>query len=134
MKNQVTASVEFYYKGEKLSACVEVDLDHYLQTNGKIPALYPLLAQAIDLDFYSYEYEMMQVEPIIFSDARGLVADYVNDGKLDFDAFQSAFNQHAVIERLQAIAGEHMGIDDLQQQPELMNALLEAYQLGKAKS
>jgi hypothetical protein len=134
MANHITASVEFYYKGEKLSARVDVDLDQYMQTNGKIPALYPLLAQAIDLDFYSYEYEMMQTEPIIFSDASGLVADYVNDGELDFDAFQTAFNQHAVIERLQVIAREHMGIDDLQQHPDLMNALLEAYQLGETKS
>jgi len=134
MKNQVTASVEFYYKGEKHSARVEVDLDHYMQTEGQIPALYPLLAQAIELDFYSYEYEMMQAEPIIFSDATGLVADYVTDGKLDFDAFQIAFNRHAVIERLQAIAREHMDIDDLQQHPDLMNALQDAYQLGKDKS
>ena len=134
MKNQVTASVEFYYKGEKHSARIDIDLDHYMQTEGRIPALYPLLALAIDLDFYSYEYEMMQVEPIIFSDATGLVADYVHDGELDFAGFQTAFNQYAVIERLQAIAREHMDIDDLQQHPDLMNALLEAYQLGKDKS
>jgi hypothetical protein len=134
MTNRITASVEFYYKGEKLSARIELELDKYLQTEGKIPALYPLLAQAIGLDFYSYEYEMMQAEPIVFSDAKGLVARFVHDGVLDFSAFHQAFDQHAVSEHLQAIAKKHLGIDDLQQQPELMNALIAAYQLGETKS
>jgi hypothetical protein len=44
-----------------------------MQTTGKVPDLFPLLAKVSKIGFYSYEYEMMQAEEIIFSDAQGLV-------------------------------------------------------------
>ena len=130
MNNHITASVEFYFKGKKLSSSIELNLDQYLQTAGKLPALYPLLARAIDLDLYSYEYEMMQAETIIFSQAKGLVTDYVNEGSLDFKAFEAAWSENSVIEKLQKIVKQNLSID-LQQHSELKNTLLKAYQLGK---
>ena len=131
MSNHITANVEFYYKGEKITASIEIDVDHYLQTAGQLPNLYPLLAQAINLDFYSYEYEMMQAETIFFSNAKGLVAEHVNDGLLNLETLELAWSENSVIEKLQTIARQKFSIDDLQQHPELENALLEAYQLGK---
>ncbi|MFV2004457.1 MAG: hypothetical protein ACC650_04585 [Gammaproteobacteria bacterium] len=130
MSNHITASIEFYFKGEKHSASIELDLDQHMQSAGKLPALYPLLARAINLDLYSYEYEMMQTETIMFNAAKGLVANYVNEGLLDTDAFKSAWRENAVIEKLQTIAQQNLSIEDLQQHPELKNALLEAYRLG----
>ena len=70
MSNHITASVEFYFKGEKFTAAIELDLDQHMQNAGKLPALYPLLAKAINLDPYSYEYEMMQAEVIFFNNAK----------------------------------------------------------------
>ena len=34
MSNHITANVEFYYKGEKITASIEIDVDHYMQTAG----------------------------------------------------------------------------------------------------
>ena len=131
MSNHVTASVEFYYKGEKISTSIELDLDQHMQAGGQLPDLYPLLAKALNLDIYSYEYEMMQAEKILFSDAKGLVAEHVNDGLFDSEAFASAWSESFVMKQLQQIAKKNLSIEDLQQQPELKNALLEAYNLGK---
>ena len=44
---------------------------------------------------------------------------------------ESAWSENSVIEKLQNIARQKLSINDLQQHPELENALLEAYQLGK---
>ncbi|GMR00935.1 MAG: hypothetical protein BMS9Abin19_0278 [Gammaproteobacteria bacterium] len=130
MSNHITASVEFYYKGEKLTSSVELDLDKHMQNTGSLPALYPLLAQAINLDFYSYEYEMMQAETIIFNNARGLVVEHVNEGIFDFESFESAWAEAQTLQKLQEIVQRNLSVNDIQQRPELKNALLEAYQLG----
>jgi len=130
MSNHITASIEFYFKGEKHSASIELDLDQHMQSTGRLPALYPLLARAINLDLYSYEYEMMQTETIMFSAAKGLVANHIDEGLLDIDAFESAWQESVAIEKLQTIAQQNLSIEDLQQHPELKNALLEAYRLG----
>jgi len=130
MNNHITASVEFYYKGEKFTSSVELDLDKHIQNTGNLPALYPLLAQAIDLDFYSYEYEMMQAETIIFNNARGLATEHLNEGMFDFESFGSAWAEAQTLQKLQEIAQRNLSVNDIQQRPELKNALLEAYQLG----
>jgi hypothetical protein len=130
MSNHITASIEFYFKGERFNATVELDIDQYMQTTGKLPALYPLLSRSLKLDPYSYEYEMLQAEPILFSEAKGLIAQYVDQGTLDFDAFKIAWAETRTLEKLQDIAQRNMSIDNIEQQPELKNALLEAYQLG----
>ncbi len=131
MNNHITASVEFYYKGEKLTAAIELDLDQHMQNAGKLPTLFPLLAKAINLDPYSYEYEMMQAEVIFFNNAKGLVAEHLDEGLLDIAAFETAWIENTLLEKLQEIAQRHLSIDDLQQQPDVKNALLEACQLGK---
>jgi len=132
MSNYITASVEFYYKGEKHSSSIELDMDQHMCASGELPDLYPLLAQTMNIGAYSYEYEMALAETIMFSHATGLAADYVNDGILDFDGFRAAYAHFAIVDSLQIIAKKHMGVDDLKQNSNLMNALLEAYQLSDA--
>ena len=130
MTNRITISVDFYFKGKKLNPSVELDIDQYMQSTGKLPALYPLLARSINIDPYSYEYEMMEAETIVFSNASGLIAQYVVDGALDFDAFKIAWEEAKTLEKLQQVAQQHLSVDDITQQPDLKNALLQAYKLG----
>ena len=131
MSNHITASVEFYFKGERHSASIELDMDLHMHASGELPDLFPVLAQAMNIGAYSYEYEMMLAETIMFSDAKGLIADFVNEGNLDLAAFNHVWSESIVIEKLQDIAKEHLSIDDINQQVDLKNALLEAYQLGR---
>ena len=131
MDNFVTATVEFFFKGEKISASIELDLNSHIQKNTSHSHIYLMLARSINIDLYSYEYEMMQSEPILFSNAKGMVSEHVIDGILDAKAFETAFDQHNVITRLKSIARQHLSIEDLQQHPDLLQSLLDAYQLGK---
>ena len=131
MSNHITASIEFYFKGEKHGASIELDMDQHMHASGDLPDLYPILAKAMDLGAYSYEYEMMLAETIMFSHAKGLIANFVNEGILDLAAFNDAWSESIIIEKLQDIAKHHLSIDDIDQQPELKSALLAAYQQGK---
>ena len=131
MSNHITASVEFYFKGKKITSSIELDVDTHMQATGRLPDLYPLLARAINLGLYSYEYEMMQVEEILYNNARGLIAEHVNEGSFDFDSFEAEWVEAQMLDKLQDIAQRNLSVDDIHQQPELKNALLEAYRLGE---
>ena len=131
MSNHITASVEFYFRGNKITSSIELDIDAHMQSAGKLPDLYPLLARAANLDPYSYEYEMMQTEAILYNNAKGLIAEHVEDGLFDFNSFEAAWVEIQTLDKLQKIAQDVLSIDDLQQHPKIKNALLNAYRLGK---
>jgi len=132
MSNHITASVEFYFRGNKITSSIELDIDAHMQSAGKLPDLYPLLARAANLDPYSYEYEMMQTEAILYNNAKGLIAEHVEDGLFDFNSFEAAWVEIQTLDKLQKIAQDVLSIDDLQQHPKIKNALLNAYRLGKS--
>lgn len=132
MSNLVKASVIFCYKGETLSPSITIELDEYLQASSTLPDLYPVIAKANNHDLYSYEFEMMQAQSIVFSEASGMVAEFITDGRLDIDAFVKAWTDQQCMDALAKVAVDVLSIDDLEKNPELKQALLEAYNLGKA--
>ncbi len=131
MNNRISASIIFCFKGESHSPSLDLDLDQYMHTSGKIPNLYPLIARANNFDLYSYEYEIMQAEPIKFSNPQGMVAEHVEENNLDIQAFESAWHEQQILRQLQEITANSMAVNNLEQHPELMEALLQAYRLGK---
>lgn len=108
-----------------------IDLDTDIQTKGGFDSLYPLLANSNNIDLYSYEYEMMLAEELIFSGATGLAEAFLEDGKFDLAGFQQAVHDEGVTQVLSEIASTHLSVDDLSSQPDLKAALLEAYKLGQ---
>lgn len=131
MKNSIVISAEFFFKGQKLSPSVEIDLDEHVRAKRSIESLYPILAKSNDIDLYSYEYEMLQAEDLAFSEARGLAASFLNEGIFDIDAFELALHDEKVITAVSEIARTILSVDDLDSQPVLKTALIEAYKLGQ---
>ncbi len=131
MKNQITAAILFSFKGQNYSPSLQLELNQFMAEGGKIPNLHPLIARANNIDLYSYEYEMMQAENVIFTAAEGLAADFLIDTTLDIAAFESAWHEHKILEQLQKIARDILATPDLSQHPKLRNALLQSYHLGK---
>lgn len=134
MKNIVTASIHFSFKGERHTPSLTIELDPHLLATGEFPNLYPLIARANNFDMYSYEYEMMQAEPIQFSNAEGIIKDFITDGILDVDAFTLSWQENRVLNELLSVAEEHLNIKDFSQHDELKQALMAAYLLGKKSS
>ena len=133
MKSTITASIHFSFKGENHSPSITVELDKYLEGGGggSFPDLCPLIAQFNNHDLYSYEYEMMQAAEIVYSDAKGLVAEFIDEGNLNTEAFELAWHENNALNKLLTIAETHMNITDFSQHTELKKALFEAYMLGK---
>ena len=131
MKNIVTASIHFSFKGENHAPSITLELDRHIELTGTLPNLYQLIARENNFDLYSYEYEMMQAEEIKFSNAEGLIEDFVTDGSLDIDAFTLSWQENKTLNELLSVAEEHLNIKDFSQHDELKQALMAAYLLGR---
>ncbi len=134
MKNSVVASVMFDFKGQRYAPELALDLDSHMSASGCLPDLYPLLARACNLGMYSYEYEMLQSETIVYSQAKGLVCNHIIDGQLDLAGFESSWLEQDALDKLAVIAKQLLNIDELSKQPKIKEALLAAFQLGKAEN
>lgn len=130
MKNIITATIEFSFKGKRFSPSLTLELDRFMQSHGCLPNLYPMIASENNIDHYSYEYEMMQVEDIKITQAEGLVADFVIDDKLATSDFEQAWKEQNTLTGIQSIVEKNMGISNLEEHPELRETLLEVYRLG----
>jgi hypothetical protein len=134
MKNIITAAIKFSFKGKNLSPSITIELDSYLANGCNFPNICQLIAKHNNFDLYSYEYEMMQAQEIIYSNAQGLISEFISDGVLNMSAFETAWNENNALEKLLIIAKQHMDITDLNQHTGLKKALLEAFALGKKEA
>lgn len=132
MKNSIDATVNFSFKGETYTPSTTIDLDALMREHGSLPRLHHILAMTNKIDTYSYQYEVMEQSPIRFVNAQGPVAGFVEDEALDIEGFQKQWQQNQIIGVLQSIASRELNIDDLENHPELKNALIEAYHCGKS--
>jgi len=102
-----------------------------VQSGTGLHALYPHLAKSNNIDLYSYEYEILQEENFVYSDAKGLAIHFLNEGIFDIDAFEEALHDQNVIDAVSTIARTILSVDDLDAEPVLKTALIEAYKLGQ---
>ena len=131
MTNKVTATIEFYFKGEHFTPSTILNLDQIMATHHTIPPLHPILAKLHNIDTYSYEYEMMLAEDIKFSNAEGWVADFVSNNQFDHATFEQHWLEQETLNQLAPIIKQELDIDDLSQHSSLKNVIIAAYQLGK---
>lgn len=129
--NRIDAVIEFSYQGQTYKAMASIDLDGLMQNHAQLPDLYQYLAQHNGIDTYSYLYEVMEAHPIEYTNATGLAQLCLHNGQFDLADFQLRWQQEQELNILAQIAYSHLGIEDLEQNPELKAALLEAYSMGK---
>lgn len=132
MPNSIDAHVEFSFKGETHYLSATIELDEFLGPGATLPSIHALLAGKNGIDTYSYLYEVMLEEEIRFDNAQGLAAEFLTDGEFDLDAYFIGLQEQKTLSLLQAIATRELDVADFDQQPALKNALLQAYNLGKA--
>ena len=134
MNNRVTASIEFSFKGETKTLRSEVDIDALMGEHGEMPALNDLIARHNGYDPYSYEYDVILSEEVVFEYASGPIADFIEDGALDVEAFDNFWDRNFVDFKLQDIASRHLGCASLADNPALKAALKEAWDHGMANA
>jgi hypothetical protein len=131
-KNTLKATIPFSFKGVKHKPSVVIDLDEYVQKKTDFLFLSHLVANANNISNYSYEYEVLESSPVFFSDATGLAQEFLSDNQFDLKGFKQKLSQSKVLKALQLIAQQTLGIEDLDKNRDLKEALLKAYQAGKS--
>ena len=131
MTNKITASVEFSFKGEVYTPSMELDLDVLMQGHNTLSTLHDMLAKENNIDSYSYEYEMLIAEPILFSQAQGLAKQFLHNTNFDLAGFEQQWHEQQVLTILARSIKQELDIEDLDQHPALKKVLLTAYELGK---
>jgi len=129
VKNQITVSLPFSFKGETFKPISIIDLDEHME-RGSIPCLYTYLADENGIDIYSYEHDVMMMGELVFEAAEGMAAEFIRDGDFDSEGFQTRWHEIKLHTLMQDIATRCMGIEQLEDQSNLKKALLETYQLG----
>jgi len=127
----ITASINFDFKGQHFTPSVRVDLHSFMVKKQHTVDLYNLLGASIGLDAYRHEYDIMVLEPIIFSEPSGLACAFLSDGILDFDGFAQAWQQQQISATIQPIAQRFLGISDLNEHDKIKQALLASYRAGQ---
>ncbi|GAB4293238.1 MAG: hypothetical protein Kow0096_08730 [Thiohalomonadaceae bacterium] len=131
MKNTIDAHLDFSFQGEHYALSTTLNLDALPLDEDTLPDFHRLLAQANGIDTYSYLYEVMESCDLEFSNATGVAARCLHDGVFDVACFQA--HRRAALEStiLAPIARRHLNVTNLDSEPALKQALLEAYHAGR---
>ena len=130
-KNTITATIPFSFKGEEYAPTTIIDLDIYTRANQDFNFLFHLVATENNIDRYSYEYEVLESSPILFSHPTGLATKFLDGQIFNLEGFIALRKVHEVQETLQEIASEILQIDKLEENETINQALLKAYQAGR---
>ena len=131
MSDTITVVLDFDFKGAHHTLESRLDLGPWLRGGGEPPDLHQLLARDNGIDFYSYEYEVMQMETPRITQAEGLPAAYLRDGRLDWQALRDAARERQASETVCRILGEHGLEEVLLATDGLYEALIAIYRAGR---
>ena len=131
MKNTIKLTIPFSFKGESHTPSSVIDLDMFLRGDQNPQAIFQIVANDNKIGNYSYEYEVLESSPKIYSDPKGIACDFLSGGAFDFEGFEKCQNIAKALNTLQDIAKNTMKIDNLEEHEMLKQALLEAYEAGR---
>ena len=138
--NRINVSITFSFKGETFYPSTSIDLDALMNNNSlavieqqsnMLASIYPLMAASINLDTYSYAYEIMLASSAVYSQATGIAKKHLREGQFDYLSFYKEWQEQNVINVIEDIADKYHLLTELEQQPQLKNALLDAFYAGK---
>ena len=134
MKNSIQATIPFDFKGIHHTPSAVIDLDDLMNRSLNISNIYSIVATHNQVGLYSYEHEVLMASEIIFSNPEGFARQFFDAPDFDLEGFQRNYHQHKAMSSLRFIAEKHMGIDDLDANQPLKDALLEAFHQGQEKA
>jgi len=137
--NTIKVSITFSFKGENFSPFTIIDLDSLMRTfttdeieqDSILAPFLPLIAASIDIDTYSYAYEMMQAGEAVYSEPTDIAGNHLTEGKFNYQSFREEWLKNENIAIVQNIADKHQLNIDFQEQSELRDALLDVFFEGK---
>jgi len=132
--NSLEIQVSFSYKGEVFDCRSTLDLDLLSERTTELPDLHREVAQRNNIDTYSYLYEVMESQPLQFSQATGVAQECLQGSQFDWVKFRQLKEEQRLFTALTKIAQQHLEIDDLNQHPKIKAALTAAYLANNSES
>lgn len=132
MKNTIKVTISFSFKGVEYSPSSVIDLDAFILGDTNLDAIFQRVASDNKIDYYSYEYEVLESSPKVFSNPTGIAGDFLSDTTFDLEGFKQHQSNLEGLAILQKIVKDTMGIANLEENKALKSALLQAYNAGKA--
>jgi hypothetical protein len=135
MKNTLRVQVDYSFKGENFNPSILLEIEEFAKHNRNFAGLYRKIAQHNKIDTYSYAYEVMETSTLIFSDPKGNIVDFVDNGSCDLAAYKRYLKQDKMYEALEKIAADILGVNDLftPDNNKIKAALVSAYRAGREK-
>lgn len=130
IKNTIKVTIPFSFKGVEHAPSSVIDLDVFILGEQTLDNVYQLVANENKVDNFSYEYEVLESSAKIFSEPTGLAVNFLQDNHFDFEGFKGQSAQSDVEKTLQSIASSILNIDNLENNQNVKQALLEAFQAG----
>ena len=131
MKNSIKVTIPFSFKGVEHKPSAIIDLDIFIQGEQTIDNTFQLVANENKIDNFSYEYEVLESSPKIFSDPTGIASEFLTENDFDLEGFKQQLLSGNALQKVQTIASNILNIDDLENNKDIKQALLEAYKAGK---
>ena len=132
MKHSLHASLSFDYQGKSHTLLSVINIENIVSHEDFYQSVYLQLAQEHDIDLYSYQLEVMMDQAIQFSNAQGCAEGCIDDQSLNLELLRQRHEQVLRLEKIEIIAEKHLNSSEMTQG--VKQALIEAYQLGKASN
>ena len=130
-KNTIKVTIPFSFKGVEHTPSSVIDLDRVvIESKQSLQNLSRLVANENKIDAYSYEYEVLESSPQIFSDPTGLAVGFLQGNDFDLEGYKNNYKQEEIENILRGIANEVLNIDNLDAHSDIKKALLKAYNAG----
>jgi len=134
MKNTIKVTIPFSFRGLEHTPSSIIDLDVFILGDQTLDNVFQLVANENKIDNYSYQYEVLESSPKIFSDPTGIACDFLSKDGFNLKAFKEQRNENNDLQTLNTIANEFLNIGNLEDYPEIRQALMAAYETGKNAS
>ncbi len=131
MKNVITITIPFSFRGVDHKPSALIDLDVLVKNNHTMDFIFHYVAKENNIGRHSYEFEVLESSPQLFSDPTGVACEFFDDHCFDLDSFKDKLNELNIIDELNIISKDILGINNLEDQSDLKAALLKAYNMGK---
>lgn len=122
--NSLTASVCFDFQGKSYNIDSEIQIDAIINHQDFYNSIYLALAKIGEIGLYTYEFEIMMDQDIIFSNASGCVVGCIENGKLNLNLLRKNHQLIKINPQIEKLIDEYKKNNDLKQ------ALIQAYMLG----
>ena len=128
MLNTITVTIPFAFKGVNHTPSCLIDLDEFIDTDMAAHFLFHIVAMENKIDKYSYQYEVLESSPILFSQPTGIAEDFLEGSYFDFDRFKTRSRTLKIEQQLNDIAET---IDTSKTQESIYAALYKAFEAGQ---